>query len=219
MCIRDRFMTSLIAAIGLSADIGNAVYQRSRLQNSADAAALAIGHDCVLGKPACSQSGAEATATYFANQNAGGGTAAVPGGVSAGTGTAEVRVSKIVPMMFSRLVGASDKNVMAKAKATWGGNPTMGSPVLPLGISWCTYNDNKPPSTNRVLLRTDLVSRVFHLLTSGGPPSRLVGNLLGTLTGVSDSCYGPDDDEGGGEVVMLSGAIWLSDIEGTVNGR
>lgn len=207
-------MTVLLASVGLGVDTGSLALQGSRVQHSADAAAAAIAQDCVLGKSTCSAAGAANTATYFANQNSSGGTATVPGGASPTAGIVRVKVEKTVPTNFFAFIGVSSKPVSASATATWGGNPTEGAPVLPMGVPWCMYQGNLPPSTTPLLLRSDVISVVFNVIVQGGVAGRVITTLLGDLLGVTEACTSPT----GVNLKMLRGPIWLSGLEGTVNG-
>lgn len=204
----------LIGAVGVGVDTSSLAFQRSRAQNSADAAAVAIAQDCALKKANCTAAGAASTATYFASKNSSGGTVTVPGGATPTSGSVRVRVEKTVPTRLLSFVGVDSKNVAAEARATWGGHPTQGSPVLPMGIPYCTYAANKAPATTPLLLRSDLVSVVFNVIVQGGVLGRLITTLLGDLLAVTESCTSPE----GLNLKMLRGPIWLSGLEGAING-
>lgn len=206
--------TCLIGGAGLSIDAGNLAYQRSRLQSSADSAAIAIAQDCALKKASCTNSGAASTANYFASENSSGGTVSIPGGTSTGAGSVRVKVDKTVATKFFGAVGVHSKNVSAQAKATWTGHPTEGTTMLPMAVPACMYQNNLPPATTPLLLRSDVVSVTFNVIVQGGSLGRLITTLLGDLLGVTESCTTPE----GLNLKVLRGPIWLSGLEGAVNG-
>lgn len=208
------FMACLVAAIGLGVDTGSLRYQKSRVQHSADNAALAIAQDCALNKSTCSTSGAANTATYFANQNSEGGTVSIPGGVETSSTSVTVRVDKTIQTKFFGALGINSKDVSAQAKASWNGHPKEGASMLPMGVPYCMYKANLPPATTPLLLRSDVISVIFNVVVQGGAGGRLITTLLGDLLDVTDSCTSPT----GVNLKMLRGPIWLSGLEGAVNG-
>ncbi len=207
-------MTCLVGSVGLGVDSGNLALQRGKVQNSADAAALAIAQDCSKGLASCSTAGAASTASFYVTQNAGGGTATIPNGVSTSGSTFKVNVSKTVPTRFFSIFGSSSKVVKASATASFTGHPVSGSPMLPMGVPYCMWKANQAPATTPLLLRSDLISVVFNVIVQGGVLGRLLTTLLGDLLNVTESCTSPT----GINLKMLRGPIWLSGLEGTVNG-
>lgn len=207
-------MTFLLASAGLGIDTGSLAYQRSRVQHSADAAAVAIAQDCVLNKSTCTPAGAKSTAEYFATQNSAGGTATIPGGVAPTSGSVTVKVDKSIQTSLFKAVGIDSKPVGAQSKATWGGHPSEGTAMLPFGIPWCMYKANQPPSTTPLLLRSDVVNVLFNVIVQGGVLGRIITTLLGDVLGITDTCTSPE----GVNLKMLRGPIWLSGLEGAVNG-
>ncbi len=205
--------TVLIAAVGLGVDTAGVTFERGRVQHSADAAALAIAQDCALDKVACSASGARTSATYLTDQNSPGATVPADGVTLTGS-TVKVTVKKTASTSFLTAVGIQSKQVTGEATATWVGHPLEGASVLPMGIPYCTYKNNMAPATTPVLFRTDVVSVVFNVITQGGVVGRLITNLLGDLLSVTESCTSPS----GLNLKMLRGPIWLSGLEGAVNG-
>ena len=85
--------TTLIAAVGMSVDVGNAYVQRQRLQTATDNAALAIAQDCALYRTTCTSSGGAATANLVVSQNIQGATTTVPGTVSSSASSVKVTSS------------------------------------------------------------------------------------------------------------------------------
>lgn len=207
-------MTCLVGAVGLGVDSGNLALQRGKVQNSADAAALAIAQDCVKGLASCSASGAQSTAAYYATENAGGAVTTVPSGATASTSTIKVDVAKTVPTRFFSLFGTPSKVVKATASASLAGYPVSGAPLLPMGVPYCMWKANQAPATTPLLLRSDVISVIFNVITQGGVAGRLITSLLGELANVTEACTGPT----GLNLKMARGPIWLSGLEGTVNG-
>lgn len=199
-------MTTLLAAAGLGIDSASLVFQRSRVQHSADASAIAIAYDCVNQKAACSDGGGAGTATYFVNQNSGGGTATVPGGVSPGAGSVRVKVNKTVPTNFFRAFGINSKDVSAQSRVTWAGHPVEGAPVLPMGVPLCTYQAYQPPATTPLVLRSNTMSvarMAAKNKTITAALSALSNATLGKTAGTCTSAT-----SGGNQ--MLDGLVWLS---------
>lgn len=210
------FLTVLLVSMGLSIDVGNAYFQERKMQTSADNSALAIARDCSVGDLLkCSSNpltGAPATAKDFTDQNSLGASSSTA--LDVVDSTVRVTVNRNVPFSFMKSIGVTSKNVTTTAKATWAGHPTEGSPMLPLGVPYCLYKNNLPPATTPLLLRSDVVSVVFNVVVQGGVLGRVITTLLGDLVGATEACTNSD----GQDVVMLRGPVWLSGIEGTVNG-
>ena len=207
-------MVVLTGMVAFSVDLGTIAWEHRRAQNAADASSLAIAADCSLGNVlGCTAVGALGTAQTLTNQNANGATPALPVPNMVDS-TVRVTVGKDVSLTFARVFGLSTVHVSATAKATWVGHPVEGSPFLPLAVPYCLYKNNLPPATTPLLLRSDLISAVFNVVVQGGVLGRLLSNLLGDLSPAQESCKNPD----GNDVVMLRGPVWLSGIEGTVNG-
>lgn len=206
--------TVLVASVGFGVDTASLAFERSRVQHSADSAALAIAQDCASLKATCSDAGARSSADYLTGQNSPGATVPSSDGIALTSTSVRVKVDKIVKTSLLGVIGIQSKIVNASAKATWGGHPVEGAPVLPMGIPYCTYAANLPPATTPILFRTDVVSVVFNVIVQGGAAGRLITTLLGDLLSVTESCTTPD----GLNLKMLRGPIWLSGLEGAVNG-
>lgn len=202
-------LIALVAAAGIGIDTGNMAYQRTRAQHSADAAASAIALDCAQGKAACSPAGAQSTADYFVTQNAGSGTATIPGTVDTSSSSVTVKVDKTVDTGFFGLLGIGSKTVTTAATATYAGHPMEGAPMLPMAVPYCMWKANQAPATTPLLLRSDLIGVVFNVIVQGGALGRLITGLLGELLSVTDSCSTPE----GLNLKMLRGPIWLSGVE------
>lgn len=207
--------TCLIAAAGLGIDTSSLVFERSRIQHSADTAAIAIAYDCVQKRPACTNGGALSTADYFANQNSDGGTASIPdpATVSTAAGTAQVKVDKTIPTKFFGVLGINTKDVSAKARAIWGKNPISG-PVLPYSVSLCQYLSAAVGTPT--ILRTD-VNNVMQdkiVTKNNQPATEAYANMAPYL--LSPACTVPGDVKAivpgiPNQVSMLLGGLWMSD--------
>jgi len=149
----------LIALVGMMAlviDIAMLHQERRELQNGADAAALAIAHDCASGN--C---GAYATtADTYVDGNASDGDATVAPGAVTFPSANSVRVRattadagpnsdgdvSTVDAVFSRIYGRTGQQVSATAVATWG--PPASGATLPLAISSCEWEDATSDGTS-----------------------------------------------------------------------
>jgi Flp pilus assembly protein TadG len=143
------FMTSMLVAVGLSLDVGNAYVAKAKMQAGADSAALAVARECAL-KSACA-SGATATATSMVTANAAG--AATTTTLDTTTGTVTVRADKSVPFAFMKSIGVNSKTVRTTAKAKWNNVPIAGYPIFPLALAWCDYQAR---TTSLKLFQADL---------------------------------------------------------------
>ncbi len=142
----ERGATAVIVALLLVPIIGfgalaidlAAVYSEKRqLQNGADAAALAIGHDCASGLPACGT--AQATADEFteANYDEAGSTHETPV-VTFGDSEVIVVNPGVQTHWLAPVIGHDESDVSASATVRWGA-PGSGTTVLPLAFSWCAF--------------------------------------------------------------------------------
>jgi len=195
----------LIAGVGLSADVGNVMWQRHRMQGAVDNAALAIAEDCALRRASCSTSGtnpALSTADLIVSQNIDGATTTVPGTIASTSPSVTVRAKKHVPMSFAGMIGLVSKETSVKATATWEQAPKTGYPLLPMAVGYCQWKANAYPATDHIQIRTDL-------LDSGLKSLIATLNLLGIpLTNyfAEQTCT-----NGQGQTLKMSdGAVWLT---------
>lgn len=214
-------LTLLIGALGLSADIGNVAYRRTQAQHGADAAAMSVASACArdLASSNCLQY--QALATDVAGDSISGATvtASAPGATSATVG-----VSQVVDTPLLGAIGIGSKDIAATATASWNNYPLEGAPVLPIGVSWCTYDNHKaPPGSSgdpsaRVNLRTDTIQNLDSALNpvtsstyllARTPVSSITQNLLGTQA--TETC-----NKAGTTVTELQGAIWLTGLTGVL---
>lgn len=218
-------ITVMVAALGLSVDIGNVAYQRSKAQHAADSAARQVAVACAKAPSGTECISAQATATAAAGLTFEDGT--VTASVSAPQ--VGVSVSKTIDTPLLSLIGIASKDVEARAQASWnGGHPTEGYPVLPLGVSYCTWKNNSSlagtanEADAKIALRTDTLQSVHNLVSSltGGllsilPIDALLNSLLGS--DAAEQCVHPEQ----GQLLTLTGAVWLTGehvITGTLSG-
>lgn len=135
----------LLGVVGLSVDFGFLYWERRQLQNGADAAVIAIAHDCARGVIPCDLANATATADFYADENSEDGTSAVesvtldvPGRtVTVVTSTLEISGSDKLAPTFGKLVGYDGATVGAEASAMWGF--AGGGLAIPLIFSDCEW--------------------------------------------------------------------------------
>lgn len=217
-------LVSLMAIGGIAVDVTNLVYQDNRVQNSVDNAALAIAQNCANGTAGCSTSGAATTASNYATDNSGAGTAVTD---SAITGQdVHVEAEKDVSLTFLGLIPGLDlKTVHAEATASFGDHPTEGYPVLPLGVGYCTWANHAATTAagnpnDRITIRTDLLQSLRNMLN--GVTSTYTG--LVEIEGLLDALGTEPLEEcsdGTNELVTLKGGVWLTGehiISGTLSG-
>lgn len=220
-------ITALTGSAAISVDYGHAVYEKRRVQKAADAGARAVATDCALapGSSTCSQSTANATVDSLVVSNANSSTSAPTKSLVKGidTGTITVQTQQTVPYSFARVFGINSKTVTGRSVASWAYDtqqPTEGFPVLPIGISYCTFKNNSSylttgaASSSSMLLRTDTLQAVSSAVATVPIVGGLLTPLVNLLTGTKETCT-----NGAGESVsMLSGAVWLSGVQSTISG-
>lgn len=205
----------LIAGLGLSVDIGNVAYQRNKAQNAVDNAARDLARSCAQAPTGAECAALQASATAIAAKSFDGGTVVA---TRPAAGQVKVTVEKDINTPLLNAIGISSKAVAAQAVASsQAGHPTEGYPVLPLGVSYCTWKNNSAlagtttEANAKMVLRTDTLQSVSNLLSTltGGALTLVpIQNLLSTLTGVdaTASCTHPDE----GQLLTLNGAVWLT---------
>jgi Flp pilus assembly protein TadG len=153
----------LLACTALVVDFGSAEVLKGRLQNAADAGALAIAQDCAAARAACNSM--TTTANSMATQNAGASASAVP----ARTGTTvTVTASATVNYTFAPAIGVHSNSLSATSIVSWGA-PVAGTTVLPITFSWCA----------------------FKAQTGGGVPTPTTTSLRFSKTDGTTGCTGP----------------------------
>ncbi|MCW2801490.1 MAG: hypothetical protein JWQ70_2962 [Aeromicrobium sp.] len=203
--------TFLIAAVGLSVDVGNLVLQKDKVQNGVDSAAEAVAQDCAAASRTgatstqlarCTSAAGAATAQLLLNGNVSGATADTPTSLAPANNFVQITGRKSVPLTFASAIGIGAKPVVAKATARWDYVPQGGVTFLPLAMSLCDYYRDaanqftNPATVTRGLYRYDLYQ------TSTGL------GILSLPTLVADTCSVPAA-YGGGSLTMKKGAVWL----------
>lgn len=210
--------TVLVAAVGLGIDTSSLFLHRAKVQNSADAAALAVAYDCVQNKATCTPDGAKDTANYYATENAQGGDGSIPDGVSPSAGKVLVQVQQSVNTRFFAALGIGSKDVSAQARAKWSKHPVGGKPPLPFVVSLCEYANHLPGSTTPWLLRTGISAQIQQL-TNGNTAKRDTDVVYPELAKFQTSCSVPAGvpatDTGAAGLTMLKSGLWLTGFNKT----
>ena len=205
----------MVGALGLSVDVGNVAYERTRAQHAADAAARHLAYQCARYPSGTKCSTLQASATAIAGDAIDGGAVTATRDTTAKTVT--VSVSKTVDTDLLALVGVPTKSVLATATAKVGVMyPKEAYNVLPLGVHYCTWKNwsnlagTPTEATRRTTLRTDVLQGVENLLS---PISNGLRNAVDTK-GLTDQ-LGTDAvqtcaDGDGDQVLTLNGASWLT---------
>jgi hypothetical protein len=174
-------MVPLIGFAALAVDIAAVYSERQQLQSGADAAALAIGHDCADGS--CDLD-PQATADDLGDANydeAGSvrGTSVVAIDMAA----SEVTVTNpgTQDHWFAPVLGETSTDVSASATVRWGA-PGGGAAVLPLALSYCAFQQQ----------------------TGGGLPTAETPQVIDfTKADETEGCTGPSNLE------VPGGFAWL----------
>ena len=130
-------MIPLCGFAALAVDAAAVYSERRQLQNGADAAALAIAHDCASALPACGTHQATADELTDLNYDEAGSTRGTPV-VTMGTSEVTVDNPGTQDHWLAPVLGIASSDVTASATATWGA-PGSGTAVLPLAFSWCAF--------------------------------------------------------------------------------
>ncbi|MGY1712402.1 TadE/TadG family type IV pilus assembly protein [Geodermatophilus sp. SYSU D00758] len=188
-------MVPLVGFAALAVDVAAVYSERVQLQSGADAAALAIGHDCAEGLASCAAYQSTAVDLTDANHDPDGSVHGTPV-VDLDLAGREVTVTNPGTQnhWFAPVLGEDSTDVTASATVRWGG-PGGGTAVLPLAFSWCA----------------------FELQTGGGVPSTEVEQVIHfTKTDeknpqhpVPQVCTGPSNLE------VPGGFAWLDTDPGT----
>lgn len=156
---------SMLAMLGMAAvsvDYAVASSEKRSLQNAADAAALAVAKDCSVESVNCNA----ATAQWYARQNSGASTDVqtlkdgTPKSPAYADGKVTVRVRKNVEHSFAGVIGDDSTDLTAEATASWNTVPLVGANLIPIGLPYCDWVNNKPASeTSPGPMRTYLWAR------------------------------------------------------------
>ena len=205
----------LVAALGLSVDVGNVAYERTKAQHAADTAARQLAYQCARYPTGADCLTLQETATTIAGESIEGGSVTATQDMA--TKKVTVTVDKTIETPLLSMIGVSTKDVAATATAQYGVmQPTEAYNVLPLGVHYCTWKNwsnlagTSSEATRKTTLRTDVLQGVENLL------SPVTGSLLGTLeTKRLTDQLGTDavakcDDADGNQILTLNGASWLT---------
>ena len=127
-------LVPIMGFAAIAVDVGALYAERAKLQTAADAAALAVAHDCALGT--CGNM--QATAQQLVTANVGDGDAAPPQ-LGSHPSTVTVTGSNPVEHWFAPVIGIDSTKVAATATVAWGA-PGGGTAALPLIFSLCEWN-------------------------------------------------------------------------------
>jgi Flp pilus assembly protein TadG len=219
-------LTLMVGALGLSVDVGNVAYERTRAQHAADTAARQLAYQCARYPTGAKCAALQATATSIAGDAIDGGSVTATRNTTAKSVT--VSVGKTVTTDLLALIGVPNKEVAATATAKVGVmQPREAYNILPLGVNYCTWKNwsnlagTSTESTRRTTLRTDALQGLENLL------SPITSGLLNTIetkgltdqlgTDAVDRCTDADGDQ----VLTLTGASWLTGetvVSGVVKG-
>ena len=220
----------LIASLGLSVDIGNVSYQRNKAQNAADSAARQLAQSCARAAASTTDAALCNSLDASARSIAAGSPFDVTGAsVTAAKGagaTAPVTVTITKNIRTPLLAAAgqlfgigslNQKTITAKSTAAAASvHPSEGYPVLPLGVSYCTWKNNSgsagtsTEASHKVAVRTDTLQSLRALLSPlTGTTSTVLAldwllNALGTSA--PDSCTDTD----GTQLLTFQGGVWLT---------
>ncbi len=130
-------LVALCGLVGMSVDVGQIVYNRTRMQAAADAAAIAAAQDLP------SVDAATTTAnTYMANNGATLAASTIQFSQTYGANdTVRVTAGKSVTYTFLKVIGLSGTNVTATAKAR-AANYSGGSGLVPWGLIASNNNNS-----------------------------------------------------------------------------
>jgi Flp pilus assembly protein TadG len=177
-------MVAVMGFAAVSIDAAALWTQRLQLQTGADAAALAIAHDCAIG--ACGTPSQTAQTMATSNMNSDPANATV---VTLTSSQVTVRNSGIRNYWFAPALGFDSTTITTEATAKWGG-PTGGTAVLPLAFSYCEFlaqTGGLVPSTTTE--RIVLFTKSSGVPGCTGPSNNLVPGGFGWLTVNSGSCH------------------------------
>ena len=209
-------LVPLIGFAALAVDLGAVYSERRQLQNGADAAALAIGHDCASGLPACTTSQATADEYTAANYDEAGSTHGTPV-VTLGDSEVTVMNPGVQSHWLAPVIGHDESDVSASATVRWG-SPGSGTAVLPLAFSWCAFEaqavDGLPSGTDVIIKSTKTDGT-----TCTGPSDLVVPGGFGWLTtdGECQSTSSIDDvvnSDPGASVPADCSAAYFADLIG-----
>ncbi|MGY1913958.1 pilus assembly protein TadG-related protein [Blastococcus sp. SYSU DS0973] len=178
-------MIPLLGFGALAVDVAALYSEKQQLQNGADAAALAIAHDCASALPACGVAQATADTLTEANYDEAGSAHGVPT-VTFGTNEVTVTNPGTQGHWLAPILGFESTDVSASATVRWGA-AGGGTAVLPLAFSWCAFEQQ----------------------TGGGEPTGETPTVIDfTKADETEGCTGPNNLE------VPGGFAWLDSESG-----
>ncbi|HPU12326.1 MAG TPA: pilus assembly protein TadG-related protein [Aeromicrobium sp.] len=147
-------MTVLLGMAAISVDYAQGVDQKRRVQNAADAVAVAQAEKCALYKdPVTNTYGAPCNALPLASDslvadNAGSGVGISMSNPNTTNSTATVTLTKDVSYPLGAALGRDTGTVSATATADWTQVPIAGAPIIPMAIGYCDWLDFRPPNND-----------------------------------------------------------------------
>ncbi len=187
-------MVVLLGMAAVSIDYASAVQNRQRVQDAADAAALAVGNACAVGAAGQCTS---AYAQSYATKNAPGSTVTVtPATLTSGAGTATVKVEGQTKTRVAKAAFGKDKlTTKATASVSWNGTVKEYLPAYPIAMEYCNWKLN--------------------VGSSGVTADYKFGNIPTEVTwSPSSSCLDPEDGKKllvgpkAGRAVVMTGNSW-----------
>ena len=138
-------MVVLLGFGAIAIDVGNLYATKAKLQNGADAGALAIAQDCATRGTSLCTPAAPGKALQLARANADGGLANAAAPTFPNPGTVVVDVSAQdaggsgVSLGLAKIFGVNRADVKAESTAKWG-SPSGGTVTLPVTFSECQFD-------------------------------------------------------------------------------
>lgn len=222
-------MTALLSVGAFTIDYGAASLVRRQTQNAADATARAVVARCAKQAAAAGQTALSGTCIALSTDdrtivqgNAPGSAAGAPSIDGSGR-VVTLSVSERVDYTLAKLLGKSSATVTSTAKVEWTTlRPTEGYPVIPFGVSECTFNNSKPGPGSidgpRTLIRSDTLQTVRNLVGSVSAALQAVAALLkGVAVPLDDLAGDLSNSEAacsngnGPEALELKGGAWLTE--------
>jgi hypothetical protein len=221
----------LIVMVGTTAfvvDLGDVMWERRMLQNSADAAALAVAIDCAGGD--CAEYG-ETADDYASENNARGafvrgvegpgGQPPTPQGgeVTVTTATGGTAEPGRLGQLFSGILGQEEGLASAAAATAQWGPVSMADGEIPLTISMCDWEDAVGISFDPVNLENNDLSglpTVAELPTGPYPGGKSKGVTIRfhNSQDVTNDCESKPGHDGDGDKRLPAGWGWLGEAEG-----
>ncbi len=172
-------MLGMVSIMALVLDGGNLYLHRRRMQNAADAAALAAVHELALNRSAAV---AQASGLDYCLTRNG----ADRCDVDIGTKVVTARACADVEMTFARVLGLLSEEICAVAEATYG-SPSKMAHMAPIAVKWFPFN----------------YTTIYNLWDSDKDYDPLSGTIAGSYRGwLSLDCVYPESCSAVGASVL-----------------